>query len=100
MRVFRHCPDAVSHIRLHVDQQANNYKDFAIEMDGDSSNVPEAVVAGGDDKRAVSVEVHGRNGVRVGRKGLQTLARLHVPDPHALVKLVHQRGVLNNYSVN
>lgn len=94
-------------------------------------DVPEAVIAAGDDQRAVSVEVnlehtgrvggqgvrgqnsfmqiingstkspkprggsevrtYSRDGVRVSRQCLQTLSRLNVPDPNALIKLQTHR---------
>ena len=47
-----------------------------------SSIVPDsaqAIVATGNDQRAVPVEVDSRDGIRVRRQGLQALAGLHIP---------------------
>ena len=53
------------------------------------SGVPDlagAVVAGGDDQRAVAVEVHGRHRHRVGPDAVLARAGLDVPHPHRLVE--------------
>lgn len=84
-------------------------------------HVPQAIVAAGDDERAVSVEVnlsrrqtrsepaagltywtprepggqrsgtHRGDGIRVSRQSLETLPRLDVPDANALVELQTDR---------
>ena len=51
-----------------------------------NDNIHEAVVAPGHNQRAITIEVHAGDRVRVGRQRLQTLALAHVPYPHRLVK--------------
>ena len=46
----------------------------------------EAVVTGGDDEAAVAVEMHGADGVAVGRQGFQAFAGAYVPDADTFVK--------------
>ena len=48
---------------------------------------PESVVATGDNEGSVSVEMNGRDRVRVSGESAETLSCLYVPDPHTLVKL-------------
>lgn len=49
--------------------------------------LPKAIVTARDDERTVAIEVHGRDGIAVRRQGLQTFARLYVPNAHVLVEL-------------
>mmetsp|Transcript_14785 Transcript_14785/g.36179 ORF Transcript_14785/g.36179 Transcript_14785/m.36179 type:complete len:242 (-) Transcript_14785:60-785(-) len=46
----------------------------------------QAVEARGDNQRAVAVELHGGDGVRVGGQHAEALAALDVPDAHRLVE--------------